>query len=81
MPTRLLNQNAQQTKRAIQAPNRRDDWKQLLTKAIARAESAGDRRAVGLKQALINGEAERHLRRLGIIHEVDLTREFPVKTP
>jgi hypothetical protein len=81
MPTRLLNQNAQPTKRAIQAPNRRDDWKQLLTKAIARAEASGDRRAIGLKQALINGEAERHLRRLGIIHEGDLLREFPVKKP
>lgn len=79
MPTRLLGRNTQQTKRAIQAPNRREDWKQLLNKALARAEASGDRRAIGLKQALIDGEAEKHLRRLGVIHEGDLTREFPGK--
>lgn len=81
MPTRLLNQNQQSPKRVIQAPSRREDWKQLLNKAIARADAAGDRRVEGLRQALIDGAAERHLRRLGIIHEVDLTREFPIKTP
>jgi hypothetical protein len=80
MPTRLLNQNLPPKPR-IQAPERREDWKQLLRKTIARAELTGDRRLEGLKCALVDGAAEKHLRRLGIIHDVDLTREFPVKNP
>lgn len=80
MPTRLLNQSNQPPAKRIQAPDRREDWKQLLVKAIQRAETSGDRRLEGLKRALVDGQAERHLRRLGIIHDVDLSREFPVPT-
>jgi hypothetical protein len=80
MPTRLLGQRATTPKRSIQAPERREDWNQLLRKAIQRADRAGDRRVEGLRQALIDGKAEKHLRLLGIIHDVDLTREFPIKS-
>jgi len=81
MPIRLLNQSNPSSAKRIQAPDRREDWKQLLVKAIQRAEATGDRRLEGLKRALVDGQAERHLRRLGIIHDVDLSREFPVLTP
>lgn len=80
MPTRLLNQNLPPKPR-IQTPNRREGWNQLLRTTITRAELTGDRRLEGLKRALVDGTAEKHLRRLGIIHDVDLTREFPVKNP
>jgi hypothetical protein len=75
MPTRLLGTKTAPT-RSIQAPERREDWNQLLRKAIQKAESAGDRRLEGLRRALIDGRAEPHLRLLGIIHDVDLKREF-----
>jgi len=76
MPTRLLNQ-ANPTLKRIQAPDRKADWMQLLVKTIQRAEGSGDRRLEGLKRALVDSQAERHLRRLGVIHDVDLDREFP----
>jgi hypothetical protein len=80
MPTRLLGQTKNKPKRAL-APTRRDDWKQLLRKAITRAEATQDRRLAGLKQALVKDQAEQYLRRTGIIAERDLEREFPVKKP
>lgn len=76
MPTRLLGTKPTPT-RSIQAPERREDWNQLLRKAIQKAESSGDRRLEGLRKALIDGRSEPHLRLLGIIHDVDLKREFP----
>jgi hypothetical protein len=81
MRTRLLNQSNQPTVKRRQAPERLEDWKQLLRKAIQRAETSGDRRLEGLKRALVDGQAESHLRRLGIIHDVDLSREFPIVAP
>jgi len=59
-------------------PTRQEDWKQLLHKAISQAESTKDRRLNGLRHALINNQAEKHLRKLGIIHEGDIKREFPL---
>jgi len=59
-------------------PTRQEDWKQLLHKAIAQAESIKDRRLNGLRHALINNQAEKYLRKLGIIHEGDIKREFPL---
>jgi hypothetical protein len=40
------------------------------------AESSKDRRLEGLRNALANNQAEKHLRKLGIIHEGDIKREF-----
>jgi len=76
MAIRLLNQQTK-PKRQIQAPNRKEGWKQLLRQAIQQAEKAKDPRIEGLKQAFIKDDAERYLRKLGIIHEGDLNREFP----
>lgn len=80
MPTKLLGQTKNKPKRVL-APTRRDDWKQLLRKAITRAEASKDRRLAGLRHALVKGQAEQHLRRMGIIAERDIEREFPVKKP
>jgi hypothetical protein len=44
---------------------------------IAQAETTEDRRLPGLRKALVDGKAETHLRRLGIISAVDMGREFP----
>jgi hypothetical protein len=79
MPPRLLGPATTPQRR--KAPNRREDWKQLLRKAIQRAETTQDSRLVGLKAALVGDQAESHLRRHGIIHEADLAREFPDTTP
>lgn len=44
---------------------------------IRRAEQSQDRRLLGLRAALADGKTETALRRLGIIHEIDVEREFP----
>lgn len=78
MPTRTLGTATSSPAKKIQAPERREDWNQLLRKAISAAESAGDRRLEGLRRAQVTGSAEAHLRRLGIIHTGDLEREFVI---
>jgi hypothetical protein len=75
MPTRILNQQPK-SQRSIKAPTRQEDWKQLLRKAIQQAENSKDRRLEGLRNALANNQAEKHLKKLGIIHEGDIKREF-----
>jgi hypothetical protein len=75
MPSRALNQP--KTKPRIQVPERKHDWQRLLQQAIRRAEQLGDRRLPGLRVALGKGESEQALRRLGIIHDGDILREFP----
>ncbi len=52
-------------------------WASLMRQVIARAETVGDRRVAGLKAALQGGESEALLRKLGIICENDVAREFP----
>lgn len=56
-----------------------EDWKTLLQQAIERAERSNDRRVAGLKQALVSGNIEMHLRKLGIVSPEDINREFPDK--
>lgn len=58
-------------------PSNPVEWERLLRKAIARAEMLQDRRVAGLKAALAQGKAEQALKRLGVIREEDLLREFP----
>lgn len=45
---------------------------------IQRAEQVGSSQVYGLRKALADGVSERFLRRLGIIHEGDIDREFPL---
>jgi len=74
MPTRLYNQA-----KTRKAPLKQTEWVHLIQRAIAQADKNGDRRAYGLRKALADGKTEPTLRRLGIISEADLRREFPEK--
>lgn len=56
------------------------DWNQLLRKAINMAEAAGDSRAVALRNSISSGQASQTLKKMGIIGENDLLREFPTPT-
>jgi len=55
------------------------DWERLMRRAIERAELTQDKRALSLKMALTNGKAQEVLRKMGIIGEKDLEREFPAR--
>jgi hypothetical protein len=55
------------------------EWNALLKKSIARAEGLKDRRTEGLRAALSTNRSEVVLRRMGIITEKDILREFPTK--
>lgn len=77
MATRLYNQA--ETKKARKAPMKQTEWVRLMQRTIAQADKIGDRRAYGLRKALADGKTEPMLRRLGIISEADLRREFPEK--
>ena len=74
MATRLY-----QAKRPQKAPTKQTEWARLMQRAIGRAEKAKDRRLAGLRKAQADGKSEALLRRLGIISEEDLSREFPEK--
>lgn len=53
------------------------EWDRLLRQAIERAERRNDNRIQALRTALSMGQAATVLKRLGIIGENDLLREFP----
>jgi hypothetical protein len=53
------------------------DWERLAHRAIERAEQAKDPRAGAIRTALTQGRAGQFLKRLGIIGEIDILREFP----
>lgn len=53
-------------------------WNTLLSKVIQRAVQLRDPRLPGLRKAMGDGKAEKALRQLGILSDVDLDREFPV---
>ena len=59
-----------------QNPKSPVEWNALLRKAISRAEAIEDSRLAGLKLALSKGQAERKLRRMCIVSDADLDREF-----
>jgi hypothetical protein len=73
--TRLVN-NPKPQKRGVMSVV---GWEQLLRKAILRAEKAQDRRLEGLKKALQDRRSELLLRKMGVICEADLDREFPIE--
>lgn len=54
-----------------------NQWTQLLRKAIARAQANKDPRLPSLQHALQQAEPELLLRRMSIICDADLLREFP----
>lgn len=71
MATRFLGRT---TKSRPATPN---EWDLLMRKAILRAEKANDSRLASLRTALQQGKSSATLKRMGIIGENDLNREFP----
>jgi len=71
--TRLLGQTPSNPKTPI-------DWERLLRRAIERADKVSDSRGQVLKTALRQGKAETTLKRMGIIGDPDLLREFPIRS-
>lgn len=68
--------HTQQTKKPI--PASPQEWNRLLSQTIRRAEALQSPRLAGLRKAMLDGKAEKHLREMGILSEVDVDREFPV---
>lgn len=60
------------------APVGQSQWNQLLRRAISAAELAKDPRLTALRQAMMANTAEKTLRRMSVICDADLQREFPV---
>jgi enoyl-[acyl-carrier-protein] reductase (NADH) len=56
-------------------------WMALAQKAVEAADRLKDRRASGLRAAILSGMPEKTLRMLGIICEADISREFSKKNP
>jgi hypothetical protein len=63
----------------IPVPKTAAEWDKLMRIVIAKAESQGHRSIHGLRKALVDGQSERTLRMMGIIHQGDLPRVFPEK--
>lgn len=61
------------------APASIQEWNQLLSKTIQRAQATEDRRLEGLRKAMMEGRAEKMLRQMSVLSEVDLDREFPLR--
>jgi hypothetical protein len=70
--TRILGQTPEASKSPI-------EWERLLKKALDRAEKLQDRRAGALRTALTQGKSSEVMRRMGIIGENDIDREFPIR--
>lgn len=75
MSIRILKPRAQSTGNPI--PKTPHEWDNLMRKVQARAALVQDRRLQGLQGVISRGETARFLRRLGIICENDILREFP----
>jgi hypothetical protein len=78
MSTRLMPKGKKTTKPAIQAPRTDAEWQRLMTTTIERAVAVKSRLLPGLRDAQAKGKAENFLRKLGIIHQNDINRLFPV---
>jgi hypothetical protein len=74
MKTRYNQTPPQKT---IKSPGTTAEWNRLMRTVIGRAEQLRHKSLPGLREALAQGRAEQHLRRMGIIHQGDIEREFP----
>ncbi len=61
-------------------PRTANEWAHFLKKAIDRAEATGHPSLAGLRLAMIEGRAEKVLRRLSLVTEADLDREMPLSS-
>lgn len=65
--------------KTIRTPQSTSEWTRLMLAVLDRATQIGSPLLPGLRQAQVNGKAEAHLRRLGIIHTGDIDRELPLR--
>jgi len=74
MKTRLLETPSQSL-----APKNAIEWHRLMTEVLTSAQTIESRHLPGLRLAVSKGQTEQALRRLGIICQADIEREFPKK--
>lgn len=74
MGTKTLNKKKPSTTRVGAVTKR--GWTTLCKKALAAAQKAGDRRALGIQAALEKGTEAKTLKTMNIICEADINREF-----
>lgn len=77
MPSRAYGGKTPVKSTSIQAPQRAHEWQGLLRRAIEAAAAVSDARLPLLRAARDGADAEKVLRRLSIIHDADIAREFP----
>jgi len=58
-------------------PKTPHEWDGLMRKVMARAVQVQDRRLQGLQGVISRGETAKFLKKMGIICENDILREFP----
>ena len=75
MTTRILKSRVQPS--VTKKPVTPREWDDLLRKVMARATQVQDRRLQGLQGVIPKGESQKLLRKLGIVCENDILREFP----
>jgi hypothetical protein len=75
MSQRILKPRSNPTGNPI--PKTPHEWDNLMRKVMARAAEVQDRRLQGLQGVISRGETAKFLKRLGIICENDILREFP----
>jgi hypothetical protein len=65
-------------KTSIKMPGTHDEWHRLAVQALERAETLQDPRLNGLREAIGKGQSEPFLRKIGVVCQTDLHREFPL---
>jgi hypothetical protein len=75
MSTRILKSRVQPS--TNKTPKTHHEWDNLMRKVIARAKEQQDRRLEGLQGVIPKGQSAKFLKKLGIICENDILREFP----
>jgi len=58
-------------------PDTPQGWVRLMRRVLARAKKLRDRRVPGLEEAVRKGQIRQALKRMSIICEPDILREFP----
>lgn len=79
MPTRILKPRVKPS--PTKAPQSPIEWDRLMKKVIDRATQLKDRRLAGLQGVIQQGRSAVFLRKMGIICENDILREFPDPKP
>jgi hypothetical protein len=74
MQPRLMKAPA---KKKVEAPKTSVEWHKLMSTVIHRASETKHRLLPGLRDAMVKGQTEAFLRKLGIIHLNDIERLFP----